>query len=921
LFDYAGAPDAELVVVALGAGALAVEETVCHLNGTAYPKKVGVVRVRLFRPWSIKHFVAALPATVKAVTTLDRTKEIGAIGGPLYMDVVASLSEAGRTGIRVLGGRYGLADFAFTPSMIKATFDNMLAEKPINHFAVGINDDVMHKSLPLGPEFSATPEALECSFWGMGSDGTVGANQMTIRMVGKNTSRFAHGMFFYSTHKSGGVTISHLRFANSPVKATYPVTQADIIACSQPSYMAKYPILKTAKVGSTFLFNCPYATLEELQHNLPPSVLHAIAAKKLKFYTIDALKIANECGLGGHTNMILQVGFFKLCPDLMPLDVALDIMKTNVRTVYAKKGDAIIQKNITAIDRALSELKLVSYPEQDWLALPATVPREIPADVEPFVREIKMPLMAYEAERIPVSAYQRLNYAGTVPNSTTRVEKRGIAVRVPTWNVDKCVQCTLCSFVCPHAAIRPYMLVAEEVAAGPKGPLKAKPVVPKTLGDYSFRIQVSPLDCTGCGQCVNVCPVKALDLAPLETVCQTEVANWDYVQTLPVREIVAPDTLKGSQLRRPLFEFSGACAGCGEAPYIKLLSQLFGDRAVLGCSSGCNVAYGFCFGVNPYCTNPKGRGPATAHSLFEDTAEFTYGIAKTNIVRREHLAARVAAVAADQNSGASDELRKALSLWHEGRLSASSSEQSMELITRLLSTEHTKSPSLEEIWLARDLLPKLSQWAIGGDGWANDIGYGGLDHVLSSGIDMNVLILDTEVYSNTGGQKSKATPKGSVHKFEAQGKASHKKDIGQIFMGYENIYVASVALFANPGQTLRAFLEAEAYPGPSVIIAYSPCIEHGIEGVTWIQQSRLAVDSGYWPLYRYNPALRAQGKNPFILDSPEVLKGSVSDFISHENRFMRLVREHPETAATLHADLASHIVKRHEMLVRKAKNT
>ncbi|KAH3767280.1 pyruvate:ferredoxin oxidoreductase [Pelomyxa schiedti] len=920
LFDYAGAPDAEIIVVALGAGALATEETVLHLNSTGYSKKVGVIRVHLFRPWSIKHFMATLPPTTRIITTLDRTKEIGAIGEPLYMDVVASLMEVGRTGVRVLGGRYGLADFAFTPAMVKATYDNMLRETPLNHFTVGINDDVMHRSLPLGPEFSASGEAMQCSFWGMGSDGTVGANQMTIRMVGRNTKRFAHGMFFYSTHKSGGVTVSHLRFAPSAVKATYPITQADFIALSQHSYLAKYPILKTAKEGSIFLFNSPHDTVEALQANIPANVLHTIAERHIKFYTIDALKIATECGLGGHTNLVMQVGFFKLCPDLMPLEVALGLMKDNVRTVYAKKGDVVINKNITAMERAISELKLVNYPVDQWLALPSTVPRVLPPNLAPFVREIKVPLMFYESETVPVSAYQRLNYAGTVPNTTTRVEKRGIAVKVPTWDVNKCVQCTLCSIVCPHAVIRPYLLTQAEADAAPNQPFATKPAVPKTLGEYKFRIQISPLDCTGCGQCVNQCPVKALSLVPLETVAPKECANWEYTQTLPARELLPADTIKGSQLKQPLFEFNGACAGCGEAPYIKLLSQLFGDRAVFGCSSGCNVAYSFCFGVNPYCTKPNGRGPATAHSLFEDTAEFTYGIAKTNQIRREHLSAKIMALESNTAAPVTAPLRTALSAWVAGRNNTETSEQQMAAILPLLEAEHTACPELEAIWEMKNLLPKLTHWAIGGDGWANDIDFGGLDHVLLTGCDMKALVLDTEVYSNTGGQKSKATPKGSVHKFEAKGKASHKKDLGLIFMSYENIYVASVALFANPAQALRAICEAEAYPGPAVVIAYSPCIEHGIEGVTWLEQTKLAVDSGYWPLYRYNPLLRAQGKNPFVYESPENLRGSARDFLAHENRFQRLVREHPETAAVLHADLVDHIAQRHQSLLKKAKS-
>lgn len=543
---------------------------------------------------------------------------------------------------------------------------------------------------------------------------------MTIKMVGKNTKRFAHGMFFYSTHKSGGVTVSHLRFSDTPVKASYPVTQADFIACSQQSYLTKYPILRYSKPESIVLLNCKFTTAEELEKHIPGSLQRIIATRKLHLFVIDALKIAEECGLGGHTNMIMQISFFKLCPDLMSLDTAVEFMKNNVRTVYAKKGDTVIQKNIQAIDRSLSETHAVAIPAH-WASAPLEVPHSYSADMPAFIKEIKIPLMHYDGDNIPVSTYQRLNFAGGIPSGLTKVEKRGIALKVPKWNVDKCVQCTLCSFVCPHASIRPYLLTKEEAASFPQ-PITSKKATGQNMGELLFRIQVSPLDCTGCGQCINQCPVKALEYTPIDTVLPVEADNWEHMQKMPIKDMLPMDNIKGSQLRQPLFEFSGACAGCGEAPYLKLLTQLFGDRAILGCASGCNVAYGFCFGVNPYTTNQAGRGPATAHSLFEDTAEFVFGIAKTNIVRREQLAAKMNELIAASMPVGSEPLRAAFKSWLDGKTNASSSEKASSEIMRLLSEERKGCPALEEIFAMHDLMPKLSHWAVGGDGWACDIG-------------------------------------------------------------------------------------------------------------------------------------------------------------------------------------------------------
>ena len=889
LFDYVGAKDATSVIVIMGSGAEAVEETVDYL--TARGEKVGVLKVHLYRPFSAAHFVKALPRTVKNIAVLDRTKEPGALGEPLYLDVVAALAEMHRKAT-VVGGRYGLGSKEFTPSMILAIYRNLESEKK-NHFTIGINDDVTGTSLEVKELIDVAPAGTtRCKFWGLGSDGTVGANKNSIKIIGDHTDLYAQGYFEYDSKKSGGLTISHLRFGKNPIKSSYLIDQAEFIACHNQSYVTRYDVLADAKEGGTFLLNCAWSD-EELEKELPAFMKNEIARKHLKFYTIDGLHIAIKAGGAKSTNMVMQAAFFKLA-DIIPYEQAEEYMKQAVIKSYGKKGQKVIDANFAAIDGAVAGLHEVQVPAH-WATTTegAALPEKTDNDYyENFVR----PITEQKGNSLPVSSF---NEAGVVPTGTTKYEKRGIAVNVPVWQPENCIQCNQCSFVCPHACIRPVLIDENEPV--PEG-FVTKPAV--GIKGAKFRIQVSPLDCTGCGSCANVCPAvkgKALVMTPAEEVSEAE--NWEFSQK--VNQVESPlnvATVKGSQFKQPLFEFSGACAGCGETPYVKLVTQLFGDRMVVANATGCSSIYGGSAPTVPYTTDKNGHGPAWANSLFEDNAEFGYGINLAYNQRRNRLADKIALLETKWKKW--KEGANACRAWLEGKDDAQKSKAAAaELIARL---EECKDCGcrcdklVAEILSEKDCLVKKSVWIFGGDGWAYDIGYGGLDHVLASGEDVNVLVLDTEVYSNTGGQASKSSPTGAVAKFAAAGKRVKKKDLGMMAMSYGYVYVAQVGMGASQSQLVKALTEAEAYHGPSLIIAYAPCINHGLNMGKSQEEIKRAVDCGYWQLYRYNPTLIDEGKNPFILDSKEPT-GDYQEFIKGETRYASLAKTKPEIAETLFA--------------------
>ncbi|MFY9385663.1 MAG: pyruvate:ferredoxin (flavodoxin) oxidoreductase [Dethiobacteria bacterium] len=893
LFDYAGAPDAEDVIVCMGSAADTVEETVNYL--CARGEKVGLVKVRLYRPFSGEHFLAALPESCKRIAVLDRTKEPGALGEPLYQDVCTVFMEAGRTPL-IVGGRYGLSSKEFTPSMAKAVFDNLRESRPKNHFTVGITDDVTHSSLEIKEHIDAAPEGTySCKFYGLGSDGTVGANQNSIVIIGDNTDLYAQAYFVYDSKKSGGITVSHLRFGPKPIQSPYLIEQPDFVACHNPSYVTRYDLLAGIKEGGIFLLNSPWS-LEEMESRLPAEMKRTIARKKLKFYNIDAVKIAASEGLGGRINVIMQTAFFKTTGVIEP-SLAFAEMEKMIEKSYGKKGPKVVEKNIAVMKKAIEAIEQVRYPES-W-AVAESGARHVPEEAPQYVREVVYPMMELQGDRLPVSAFQP---DGVVPLGTTRYEKRGIAVQVPVWIPDLCIQCNQCAFVCPHAAIRPYLAAEPDLEEAPEGfvTLKASGKNPEGL---RYRIQVSPLDCTGCGNCVDTCRAKetALVMKPLDEVVETEDALFRFAEGLPERDLgLSKNNIRGSQFCRPLFEYSGACAGCGETPYLKLITQLFGKRMLIANATGCSSIYGSNSPTTPYCTGRDGRGPAWASSLFEDNAEYGYGYSLAVAQLREKLTALVEEALALELPA---DLREAFARWLEVKDEGDPSLEAAGRIKELLKTEISRADGkakgiLEQIDEHKDLLPKRSIWIIGGDGWAYDIGYGGLDHVLSTGADVNVLVLDTEVYSNTGGQSSKSTPTAAVAKFAAAGKQTRKKDLGAMAMTYGYVYVAQVAMGASGQQLIRALTEAEAYPGPSLIIAYAPCIAHGINMGRSQREEKLAVEAGYWTLYRYNPLLAEEGKNPFILDSKEP-GGDLRSFMMNETRFNTLLRQFPERAEEL----------------------
>jgi len=907
LFDYVGDPNAEHVVIMMGSGAETAQGVAEYLN--AKGEKVGVLKVRLYRPFSAKHFMAALPKSAKRITVLDRTKESGAFGEPLYTDVCAVLQQM-KDNRLVVGGRYGVGQKEFNPAMAKAVFDNMKQPEPRNGFTVGIDDDVTFRSLPVADDIDTVPAGtVQTIFWGFGSDGTVGANKDAIKIIGDNTDLYAQGYFAYDSKKSGGLTVSYLRFGPKELHTPFVIRQADYVACHKQSYVTNYDLLNNLKPGGIFVLNTLWNDAE-LDANLPASMKRAIATKKVRFYTVDANKIASEVGLGGRINMVMQTAFFALAK-VLPFDEAIKHLKNAIKKTYGAKGDKIVQMNWQAVDAAISAIHEVKYPAA-WAEAKDTV--EATKPVPDFIKNVLQPLNAFEGESLPSSTFTP---GGLFPTATTQYEKRGIAITVPEWIKENCIQCNQCSFVCPHAVIRPVLVTPAEKAKAPKA-FETIKAVGKGLENYEYRMQVSVLDCTGCGNCADVCPgrkdQKALVMKPFETqLLQKE--NWEYFEKIPVKtDAMSKNTIKGSQFQQPLFEFSGACGGCGETPYLKVITQLFGDRMIVANATGCSSIYGGSV-VCPYSVNEKGHGPAWANSLFEDNAEYGFGMALATIQRREALAEKVTEAVKTVDG----ELAEAFNAWLAGKDDADQSRVAGERIKVALEGRYEGNQLLTEIWKSRDMLTKKSIWIIGGDGWAYDIGYGGLDHVIAMGYDVNILVLDTEVYSNTGGQSSKSTPFGSVAKFAYSGKKTGKKDLGMMAINYKNVYVASVAMGASANQFLKAAIEAEKYPGPSLIIAYAPCINHGIyKGMLSQEEGKLAVECGYWPLYRYNPMLKAEGKNPFQFESKEP-NGKLMEFIDGEVRYATLKKSFPGESERLRKFLAEDVAERYRKYKRMAE--
>jgi pyruvate-ferredoxin/flavodoxin oxidoreductase len=921
LFDYVGAPDAERVIVLMGSGAETAQATAEYL--VAKGEKVGVVKVHLFRPFSVEHFLRALPPTIKTIAVLDRTKEPGSIGEPLYLDVVAAINEAREKGSRlqphIIGGRYGLSSKEFTPAMVKGIFDEMLGAEPKQHFTIGINDDVTHTSLSYDSTFSIeSKETVQCVFWGLGSDGTVGANKNSIKIIGEETENFAQGYFVYDSKKSGSVTISHLRFGPHPLHAPYLIGagQADFVACHQFSLLERFDVLKYARRGGVFLLDSLYGP-EEVWERLPHEVQQGILEKELHFYVIDAHKVAAETGMGGRINTVMQTCFFAIS-GILSREEAIAQIKRSIQKTYGKRGEAVVQRNFQAVDETLTHLYEVNVPiavgisrvetaiasssRRAPVSLPMITQRPpVPAEAPDFVRRVLGPMIAGEGDSLPVSA---LPADGTYPSGTACWEKRNLALEIPVWDPNICIQCGKCVMVCPHSVIRMKVYDSGNLQGAPETFLSTEARF-REFPDMRYTLQVSPEDCTGCMLCVEACPVKdkrqvgrkAINMSPQPPIREQEKANWEFFLSLPDVDPASLNmgAIKNSQLITPLFEFSGACSGCGETPYIKLATQLFGDRMIVANATGCSSIYGGNLPTTPWTINHEGRGPAWSNSLFEDNAEFGLGMRLTLDKRQEY--------ASELLSQCSDIVGESLV---QAILSADQSSQErireqrgrIALLKERLESAKAIDSRVQNLLSVVDALVCKSVWIIGGDGWAYDIGFGGLDHVLASGRNVNVLVLDTEVYSNTGGQASKSTPRGAVAKFAARGKATPKKDLGMLAMAYGNVYVARVAMGANDQQTLHAFLEAEAYDGPSLIIAYSHCIAHGIDMNKGLEQQKLAVQTGYWPLYRYNPTLAEQGKNPFILDSKEPTL-PLEKYAYNETRYRMLLQSNEHHAEEL----------------------
>lgn len=933
LFDYYGAPDAENIIIAMGSVCDTIEETVDHLLGQG--KKVGAVKVHLYRPFSAEHLIKAIPNTVKKIAVLDRTKEPGSVGEPLYLDVVKAFASKPSAPL-IVGGRFGLGSKDTRPSQILSVFENLETENPKDRFTIGIVDDVTHTSLPESKAIIDAPEGtVSCKFWGLGSDGTVGANKSAIQIIGNNTDMYAQGYFSYDSKKSGGSTVSHLRFGKNPIRSPYLVYEADYIACHNKSFVYHLNVLQGIKNNGIFVLNCDW-TDEELEQELPAGLKRTIAEKNIRFYTIDAVSIAQQIGLGNRINMIMQAAFFKLI-DILPLEKATQLLKESIESMYGRKGKKIVEMNWKAVDMGVSSLKQVQVPASWTQSVPETEGQE--EDPNSFLNRIQRKIARHEGDEIPVSAFSGME-DGTYPSGTTAFEKRGIAVMVPEWQIDKCIECGQCSLVCPHATIRLFFLDEEEQKRAPDT-FKTREAGGKGFENYRMRVQVSPFDCTGCGNCADVCPPKdkALIMKPAEQEMENEADNWEFAMTItPKEHLMAKNTIKGSQLFRPLLEFNGACPGCGETPYIRLLTQLFGERMMIANATGCSSIWGASAPSIAYTTNAEGKGPAWANSLFEDNAEYGYGMYLGVSQMRDKLEELMRKA---MDSDIRDEIKGAFDEWIKNKHDADGSKKASKKITELLKDHDTKLPHegvnvvgangsgqnnlssdalLAEIMSLKDYLVKRSIWLIGGDGWAYDIGYGGLDQVLAMGDDVNIFVMDTEIYSNTGGQSSKATPASAVAKFAAKGKRTRKKDLGRMAMSYGNVYVAQIALGANMNHTIKAITEAESYPGTSLIIAYSPCISHGIRtGMgTSIKQEKNAVESGYWHLYRYNPLLIEQGKNPFILDSRDPKK-SYTDFLNSEIRYTSLANTFPEEAERLFALSEEHAKQRLDALKQMAE--
>ncbi|MEW6487105.1 MAG: pyruvate:ferredoxin (flavodoxin) oxidoreductase [Thermodesulfobacteriota bacterium] len=894
LFDYVGDPKAERVVVMMGSGADVAHETVEYLAGKG--EKVGLLKVRLFRPFSVKHLSAALPKSARAIAVLDRTKEPGATGEPLYQDVVTALVEAGRAGdLRIIGGRYGLSSKDFSPAMVKAVFDELKKKKAKNHFTVGITDDVSNTSLSFDPDFAIEPkDVVRCVFWGLGADGTVGANKNSIKIIGEETDNFAQGYFVYDSKKSGGVTVSHLRFGPRQIRSSYLVKQASFVACHAYSFLEKYDVLGFAAPGATFLLNAPMGAEAAWDH-LPCEVQEQIIAKKLNLYVIDAYDVAKKTGMGTRINTIMQTCFFAIS-GVLPRGEAIAKIKESIEKTYGKKGEAVVQKNFEAVDETLANLHEIKVPKKTTST--CYRPPIISAKAPEFVRKVEGAMMALKADDLPVSAFP---VDGTWPVGTTRWEKRNIALDIPVWEPGICIQCGKCSFVCPSGTIRPKVYDAALLAEAP-ATFKSADAKAKDHKGLKWTIQVAPEDCTGCRVCVMTCPAKdkanpsrkAINMEPQLPLRETERENWAFFLTLPhVDRTTVKTDVKGTQLLEPLFEFSGCCAGCGETPYIKLMTQLFGDRMMIANATGCSSIYGGNLPTTPYTSNAEGRGPTWSNSLFEDNAEFGFGMRLAVDKHHEQAAELLRALARKVG----DELVQAL-LTADQTDEAGIAAQRARVAELQAKLKKLRSAEAKRLLDLSEYLVKKSVWVLGGDGWAYDIGYGGLDHVLAMGRDVNILVMDTEVYSNTGGQMSKSTPMGAAAKFAAAGKGMYKKDLGLMAMTYGHVYVAKVAFGAKDQQTVKAFAEAESYPGTSLIIAYSPCIAHGYDLAQGPEQQKLAVDSGHWPLYRFDPRLRLQGKNPLQLDSgaPKI---DLEDYIYNETRYRMLRDLDPERAKAL----------------------